>query len=43
MMWISRASGVLMIAVGILLITDRFTILSSYLQALTPEFLLRRL
>ena len=34
---------VLRIAVGVLLITDRFTILSSYLQALTPEFLLRRL
>jgi cytochrome c-type biogenesis protein len=43
MVWISRASGVLMIAVGILLVTDYFTVLASGLQAMTPEFLRERL
>ncbi len=43
MVWISRASGVLMIAIGLLLITNYFTILSSYLQSITPNFLLERL
>lgn len=41
--WASRIAGVLMIAVGLLLVTNYFTILSSYLQALTPDALLRRL
>ena len=39
MVWITRLSGILMIAVGILLITNYFTILASYLQGLTPEAL----
>ena len=43
MVWISRASGVLMIAIGLLLITNYFTILSSYLQSITPNSLLERL
>jgi cytochrome c-type biogenesis protein len=43
MVWISRVSGVLMIAVGILLVTDYFTVLASGLQAMTPEFLRERL
>ena len=43
MVWITRAAGVLLIAVGILLLTDYFTILASYLQGLTPEFLRSRL
>lgn len=37
MVWVSRVSGVLLVIVGTLLITDYFTILASYLQALTPE------
>jgi cytochrome c-type biogenesis protein len=41
--WVSRASGVLLIAVGLLMVFDYFTILASYLQALTPEFLRERL
>jgi hypothetical protein len=32
-----------MIAVGLLLITNYFTVLASYLQGLTPEALKRRL
>jgi len=43
LVWVSRASGVLLIAVGLLMVTDRFTILASYLQSLTPEFLRERL
>jgi len=43
MLWISRGSGVLMIAVGILKITNQFTILAGWLQGMTPDALYRRL
>ncbi|HEX5581604.1 MAG TPA: cytochrome c biogenesis protein CcdA [Gemmatimonadaceae bacterium] len=43
LVWVSRAAGVLMIAVGLLMVTNYFTILASYLQALTPEFLRSRI
>ena len=43
LVWVNRVSGVLLIAVGILLITDYFTVLAGYLQALTPEFLRDRI
>jgi cytochrome c-type biogenesis protein len=43
MVWVSRIAGALMIAVGILMVTNYFTILASYLQALTPEALKGRL
>ncbi len=41
--WVSRASGALLIAVGVLLITGSFTVLSGMLARWTPEFLLERL
>jgi cytochrome c-type biogenesis protein len=41
--WISRASGVLLIAVGLLLVTGSFTTLTSILARWTPDFLLDRL
>ena len=41
--WVERISGVLLILLGILLVTDRFTLLASWLQGLTPEFLRSRL
>jgi cytochrome c-type biogenesis protein len=41
--WIERVSGAILIVLGILLITDRFTLLAGYLQALTPDFIRRRL
>jgi cytochrome c-type biogenesis protein len=41
--WVERVSGAILIILGILLITDRFTLLAGYLQALTPEFLRNRL
>ena len=43
MIWVNRIAGVLLIAVGVLLMTDYLTFLSSYLQGLTPEFLRNRL
>lgn len=41
--WISRASGVLLVAVGILLVTGTFTVLSGVLARWTPAFLLERI
>ena len=41
--WVDRIAGVMLIALGVLLVTDRFTLLAGYLQALTPEFLKSRL
>jgi cytochrome c-type biogenesis protein len=38
-LWVERIAGALLIILGILLITDRFTLLAGYLQRLTPEFL----
>ena len=43
MIWVSRISGVLMIVVGLLLVTNYFTILASMLQAMTPEFIRSRI
>lgn len=43
MVWVTRFTGVLMIGIGLLLVTNYFTILASYLQAFTPDALLRRL
>jgi cytochrome c-type biogenesis protein len=41
--WAERITGVLLILLGILLVTDRFTLLANWLQGLTPEFLPSRL
>jgi cytochrome c-type biogenesis protein len=41
--WVNRASGALLIAVGLLMVTNRFTILANWLQAFTPEFILNRI
>src|SRR5881409_1019251 len=41
--WVDRIAGVLMILLGLLLVTDRFTLLASWLQGLTPGFLKSRL
>ena len=43
LVWVERVAGGLLIVLGVLLITDRFTMLAAYLQALTPEFLKSRL
>lgn len=43
MVWVNRISGVLLIAVGLLLVTNRFELLATKLQQWTPDFLLKRL
>lgn len=40
--WVQRASGVLLILVGVLLVTGEFTRLAAMLTELTPEWLLKR-
>ena len=41
--WTSRVSGVLLIAVGLLMVTGSMTRMNSWLQGITPEFLRSRL
>lgn len=43
MIWTSRISGVLLIVVGILMLTDTMRLLSQWLNPYTPEFLRSRL
>ncbi len=43
MRWVNRVGGAVLVIVGILLVTNYFTILASMLQALTPEALRTRL
>ena len=43
LIWTNRVAGVLLIAVGILMVTNYFTVLSGLLQGMTPEFLRSRL
>jgi cytochrome c-type biogenesis protein len=41
--WVDRIAGATLVVLGILLVTDSFTLLAGYLQGLTPEFLRSRL
>ena len=41
--WLSRGTGLVMVAVGLLMVTNRFTLLASFLNRYTPEGLLERL
>lgn len=41
--WVDRIAGGMLIVLGVLLVTDSFTLLAGYLQGLTPEFLRKRL
>src|SRR5436190_557776 len=41
--WVDRIAGAMLIVLGILLVTDSFTLLAGYLQSLTPQFLRERL
>jgi len=43
MVWVDRIAGAMLIVLGILLVTDNFTVLAGYLQGLTPDVLRRRL
>lgn len=41
--YVQKVAGVLLIAVGLLMVTNYFTILATMLQALTPEFIRARI
>ena len=43
LIWVQRISGVLMIVIGLLLLTNYFTILATYLNTLTPDFIKNRI
>jgi len=43
LVWVERIAGILLIVLGLLLVTDRFTLIAGWLQGLTPEFLKSRL
>jgi cytochrome c-type biogenesis protein len=43
LVWMSRIAGALLIAVGILMLTDMMIVMTQWLQPLTPEFLRSRL
>jgi cytochrome c-type biogenesis protein len=43
MVLVSRISGAVLIVIGILLVTNYFTILASWLTKLTPDFILERI
>ena len=43
LVWMSRASGILLIAVGLLMITGSMTVLTAWLQQWTPETLRSRI
>ena len=41
--WVDRIAGAMLIVLGVLLVTDSFTVLAGYLRGLTPAFLRERL
>ena len=43
LVWMSRASGLLLIGIGILMITGSMTVLSTWLQQWTPDALRDRI
>ena len=43
LVWMSRASGILLLAVGLLMVTGSMAVMSTWLQRWTPAFLLDRL
>jgi cytochrome c-type biogenesis protein len=43
MVWVNRTAGALLVFVGILMVTNRFTMLATWLQDFTPEFILNRI
>jgi cytochrome c-type biogenesis protein len=43
LVWVERIAGILLLLLGLLLLTDRFTLIASWLQGLTPEGLKSRL
>ncbi len=43
MVWVNRTAGALLVFVGVLMVTNRFTMLATWLQDFTPAFILNRI
>lgn len=43
MVWVNRTAGALLVFVGLLMVSNRFTMLANWLQDFTPEFILNRI
>jgi cytochrome c-type biogenesis protein len=43
MVWVNRTAGALLILVGVLMVSNRFTMLANWLQDFTPGFILDRI
>ena len=43
MVWVNRIAGAMLILVGVLMVSNRFTMLATWLQDFTPEFILDRI
>lgn len=43
MVWVNRISGTLLVLVGVLMVTNRFTMLATWLADFTPAFILDRI
>jgi cytochrome c-type biogenesis protein len=43
MVWVNRIAGALLIFIGVLMVTNYFTILATLLQQFTPEFIRTRI
>jgi cytochrome c-type biogenesis protein len=43
MLWVNRVGGLVLVAIGLLLVTNYFTLIASYLQVFTPEFIRSRI
>lgn len=43
MVWVNRIAGALLVLVGVLMVTNRFTMLASWLQDFTPAFIRDRI
>lgn len=43
MIWVNRIAGAMLIVVGVLMVTNRFTMLASWLQDFTPAFIRDRI
>jgi cytochrome c-type biogenesis protein len=43
MVWVNRIAGTLLVFVGLLMVTNRFTMLATWLQDFTPDWILRRI
>jgi cytochrome c-type biogenesis protein len=43
LVWVNRVAGVMLVLVGSLMVSNRFTMLSNWLQDFTPEFILNRI